>query len=142
MVGFTWMLEFKCGNFHHTLTTIQSKDSCTDPAKVKKTSPAPVPGVFRSKLRLIGRTFMTKMRVWVGLILAFQMQLWGAALPPEYDQLKKQAEQEYASGSFARAHEAYEKADKIDLPSAEKRWVTFRLADTQWRAQAQTQTSD
>ena len=30
----------------------------------------------------------------------------------------------------------------MDLPAGEARWVSFRLADTQWRAQAATRTSD
>ncbi|MDB6068427.1 MAG: Large extracellular alpha-helical protein [Pedosphaera sp.] len=65
-----------------------------------------------------------------------------AALPPEYDQLKTDAEKLYAQGSFAKAHEAYEKAKPMDLPAAEMRWVDFRLADTLWRSEASTQTAD
>jgi uncharacterized protein YfaS (alpha-2-macroglobulin family) len=65
-----------------------------------------------------------------------------AALPPDYEKLKIDAERLYSERSFALAHEAYAKTAAIELPPAEKRWVEFRLADTQWRAQAATQTAD
>src|SRR5207248_6646940 len=64
------------------------------------------------------------------------------AVPPEYQSLKKEAEKLFADGSFARAHEAYQKAEAMELPAEEKRWVEFRLADTQWRSQATTETAD
>ncbi|MDA2926676.1 MG2 domain-containing protein, partial [Acidobacteria bacterium AH-259-G07] len=69
--------------------------------------------------------------------------LSSAQLPgADYEGLKEQAERLYAEGSYRRAHELYVKADELDLPEAEARWVDFRLTDTQWRAQAATQTSD
>ncbi len=74
---------------------------------------------------------------WVGF--AFQMP---GALPPEYEKLKTDAEKLYSERSFALTHEAYQKAASMQLPAEEKRWVEFRLADTQWRAQASTQTAD
>ena len=61
---------------------------------------------------------------------------------PAYEELKEQAEQLYAEGSYRRAHELYVQAKELALPASEALWVTFRLADTQWRAQAATQTSD
>src|SRR5215510_12818490 len=60
----------------------------------------------------------------------------------DYAQLKSQAEKFYAEGSYARAHEIYEKAKGMKLSAEETRWVNFRLADTAWRSQAATQTSD
>jgi uncharacterized protein YfaS (alpha-2-macroglobulin family) len=60
----------------------------------------------------------------------------------DYAQLKAAAEKSYESGSYARANEAYAKVDKQGLPPAEVRWVDFRLADTLWRAEAATETSD
>src|SRR5437868_10439493 len=65
-----------------------------------------------------------------------------AALPQEYEQLKTDAENLYTQRSFALANQAYQKAEAMDLPAVEKRWVEFRLADTQWRSQAATQTAD
>jgi alpha-2-macroglobulin len=65
-----------------------------------------------------------------------------AAGPPAYEAAKADAEKLFADKSFARAHEAYEAIDPTNLPAAEQRWVEFRRADTQWRAQAATQTSD
>ncbi len=65
-----------------------------------------------------------------------------AALPPEYETLKAEAEKFYTDKSFARAGEVYARAIVTNLPAVEARWVGFRLADTQWRAQAATQTAD
>jgi uncharacterized protein YfaS (alpha-2-macroglobulin family) len=77
------------------------------------------------------------------LVLAAMLALTvPAAVPPEYETLKTEAEKLFADGSFARAREAYQRAEGMDLPPAEKRWVEFRLADTQWRSQAATQTAD
>ncbi len=64
------------------------------------------------------------------------------AQQPDYPELKASAEKLYADGSFAQAHDAYEKAKALELPPAEKRWVDFRLADTLWRSQAATQNAD
>lgn len=61
---------------------------------------------------------------------------------PDYSTLKTQAEQLYASGSYAKAHELYKKVDKTPLGTADVRWVEFRIADTQWRSQAATETAD
>src|SRR5437867_8589695 len=65
-----------------------------------------------------------------------------AAPSPEYEKLKSDAEKLYSDRSFSLAHEAYQKAQGLDLPAEEKRWVQFRLADTQWRAQAATENAD
>jgi hypothetical protein len=64
------------------------------------------------------------------------------ALRTDYDRLKAEAEKLYAEASWSLAHELYQKADRQNLPPAESRWVDFRLADTLWRSQAATQTSD
>ncbi|HEX8409120.1 MAG TPA: alpha-2-macroglobulin family protein, partial [Thermoanaerobaculia bacterium] len=53
--------------------------------------------------------------------------------PSAYTTLKANAEREYAEKSFRRARELYEQAAKLDLPADERRWVTFRLADTTLR---------
>ncbi len=60
----------------------------------------------------------------------------------DYAQLKSDAEAQYSQGSFARAREIYARIDQSKLPAQEQRWVAFRLADTQWRAQAATATAD
>jgi alpha-2-macroglobulin len=76
-------------------------------------------------------------------IVAFTFLLFNAvAQQPEYAQLKSEAEAQYAQGSYARANELYNRVDKSKLNQIEARWVEFRLADTSWRAQAATQTSD
>src|SRR5215213_8266250 len=76
-------------------------------------------------------------------ISAFAFLLFNAvAQQPDYSQLKNDAEAQYAQGSYARAHELYSKVDKSKLNPPDARWVEFRLADTSWRAQAATETSD
>jgi alpha-2-macroglobulin len=77
-------------------------------------------------------------------ITAFSLLLLQAAItqPPDYSQLKSDAEAAYAQGSYARANEIYARVDQTKLAAAEARWVNFRLADTSWRAQAATETSD
>jgi uncharacterized protein YfaS (alpha-2-macroglobulin family) len=65
-----------------------------------------------------------------------------AALPPAYETIKSDAEKAFAERSFSIARDQYQKAVGMDLPASEKRWVEFRLADTQWRAQAGTETAD
>src|SRR5258707_777061 len=80
----------------------------------------------------------------LGLMLSvsdFRSQVVSAQ-QPDYPQVKAKAEQEYAAGSYARAYDIYARVSKTGLPLAEARWVDFRLADTAWRAQAGSQTSD
>ena len=64
------------------------------------------------------------------------------AQQPDYSQLRTEAEAQYAQGSYARANEIYARVDKGKLSAPDVRWVEFRLADTSWRAQAATATSD
>ena len=76
-------------------------------------------------------------------ICAFAFLLFNAvAQQSDYSQLRNEAEAQYAQGSYARANELYAKVDKSKLSQVEQRWVEFRLADTSWRSQAATQTSD
>src|SRR6266850_412399 len=65
-----------------------------------------------------------------------------SAAPADFEKLKADAEKQYADSSYALAHETYAGAQLADLPPPDKRWVEFRLADTQWRSQAATQTAD
>jgi uncharacterized protein YfaS (alpha-2-macroglobulin family) len=70
------------------------------------------------------------------------------AVPPQgggtraYDSIRAEAERDYEEKSFARAHALYEEAARLQLPDDEKRWVTFRLADTAWRADASAPDGD
>jgi uncharacterized protein YfaS (alpha-2-macroglobulin family) len=61
---------------------------------------------------------------------------------PDYDRLKAEAEKFYNEKSYARALELYEKAGAMKLSPAEARWVEFRRADTLWRAEAASNSSD
>ncbi len=60
----------------------------------------------------------------------------------DYDKLKSEAEHLYADASYGKAREVYLKARALELSKTESRWVDFRLADTEWRSQAATHTSD
>ncbi|MCU1244166.1 MAG: Large extracellular alpha-helical protein [Acidobacteria bacterium] len=65
----------------------------------------------------------------------------GAATSPTssaagYESLKRQAEGAYEEKSYQRAHDFYEQVAKLELAAADRRWVTFRLADTAWRVDA------
>lgn len=68
-----------------------------------------------------------------------------SAVPPqpsEYATLKAEAESSYAEKSFSRAHEIYERAAKLNVDAAERRWIEFRLADTRLRADAASPNPD
>jgi alpha-2-macroglobulin len=75
-------------------------------------------------------------------LFGFLYLLPSTAQQNDYAKLKSDAEQLYASGSYARANDVYSKLDKSGLSPAEARWVEFRIADTSWRAPAATETSD
>lgn len=60
----------------------------------------------------------------------------------DYASLKSEAEKFYAAGSYGKAHELYIRADALELPAADARWVDFRVADTLWRADAATENPD
>src|SRR5882762_3665746 len=87
------------------------------------------------------------MRTLTAFTLLILLALGGLAFqqaqtsPQSYDQLRTQAEKHFEDQSFSLARELYLKAVALDAPPAEKRWASFRLADTLWRAQA-AQTSD
>ena len=88
------------------------------------------------------------MRTLTAFTLLILLALGGLAFqqaqtsPQSYDQLRTQAEKHFEEQSFSLARELYLKAATSDVTPAEKRWARFRLADTLWRAQAASQTSD
>ena len=73
-------------------------------------------------------------------LLLFCSSVW--AQQPDYNRLKADAEKFYSEKSYAKAYELYQQAEGLKLPAAEVRWVSFRLGDTQWRAEAASNTSD
>src|ERR1044071_3123936 len=75
-------------------------------------------------------------------LLALAYFLPSSTPQTDYAKVRNEAEQLYVAGSYARAHELYATVDKSRLERPDVRWVEFRLADTTWRAQAQTQTAD
>ena len=83
------------------------------------------------------------MKIIFTLFLFTVISLVASSAPqPAYTKLKADAERFYGEGSYGLARDLYEKADAMELPPAEARWVDFRLADTTWRAQAATETAD
>jgi len=60
----------------------------------------------------------------------------------DFGNTRTAAEKAYAEGSYARAHELYARIDRSKLNIQDRRWVEFRLADSSWRSEAATQTSD
>lgn len=53
----------------------------------------------------------------------------------DYSELRREAERLFAEGSYAQARDAFQRIETNALPAADQRWVAFRLADSQWRAQ-------
>ncbi|HVT02538.1 MAG TPA: alpha-2-macroglobulin family protein [Thermoanaerobaculia bacterium] len=66
----------------------------------------------------------------VALAVSFTLAAPDATRAPD----RAAAEKAYAEKSFSMAHDLYARIDPSRLSVAEKRWVTFRLADTAWRA--------
>jgi len=84
-------------------------------------------------------------KIAVGSLVALFLLTIAAAqpqAPSSYAKLKADAEREYAEKSFRRAHDLYEQAAKLEVPPGEKRWVAFRLADTEIRSQMAAQDRD
>ncbi len=83
------------------------------------------------------------MKTIIFSVAVFAFLLFNAAAQQnDYSQLKAAAETEYSQKSYARANDLYARVDKSKLSAVELRWVEFRLADTSWRAQAASATSD
>jgi alpha-2-macroglobulin len=82
------------------------------------------------------------MKTITSIVVFALVLLNGYMQTPDYPSLRTDAETAYTQGSYARANEIYAKVDKSKLAPAEVRWVEFRLADTSWRSQAATETSD
>src|SRR5687768_2149031 len=83
------------------------------------------------------------MKTIIFSVAVFAFLLFNAvAQQSDYSQIKAAAEKEYSQRSYARAHEIYATVDKSKLTASELRWVVFRVADTSWRSQSATQTSD
>lgn len=73
----------------------------------------------------------------IGLLVLTTLLMQAA----DFSALRTAAEAAYAEGSFARAYELYRTAP-TNLPSADSRWVAFRLPDSRWRAQAENLRND
>src|SRR4051794_13692303 len=59
-----------------------------------------------------------------------------------FEKMKLNADKLYDQKSYAMAHDIYVKMAEMKPPAPEARWLKFRIADTAWRAQASTATSD
>ena len=83
-----------------------------------------------------------KKRVLVLILLAAVAHGTTSSSEAGYEQLKALAEQSYTEGSYRRAHQLYIEVRELDLSPQQIRWVEFRIADSQWRAEAATETID
>lgn len=83
---------------------------------------------------------MTKFLFLISLLFIFFMTTYSQT--NDYERLKSEAERFYEEKSYSRANEIYQKALQLKLSDKDNRWVKFRLADTLWRSQASTNTSD
>ena len=104
---------------------------------------------WRAPLRTLRLILSTGLLLAAIALLAFvfqisnsRSQVVSAQQQPSYAQQKSQAEKLFVDGSYARAHDVYAQISKAGLAPEDIRWVDFRLADTEWRAQAATETSD
>ncbi|HEY3285425.1 MAG TPA: MG2 domain-containing protein, partial [Armatimonadota bacterium] len=92
-------------------------------------------------------TGFTRLGLLAALLLAVAIMAAVPLLPlraqqERYDSLRAEAEKRFQEGSFALSRDLYLEAGKLQLNEDARRWVDFRLADTLWRSQAATQTSD
>ncbi|HYC59171.1 MAG TPA: MG2 domain-containing protein [Thermoanaerobaculia bacterium] len=89
---------------------------------------------------------MRKISLLIFVALVTLLAAAGAVPPQEgpraYDAMRVEAEKHYAEKSFARANAIYAEAARLQLSEDEKRWVTFRIADTAWRADAAAPDND
>lgn len=60
----------------------------------------------------------------------------------DYGSVKAKAEALVAEGSYAKANRLYKTIKTSEVSPADARWVAFRLADTSWRAFAQSHSYD
>jgi uncharacterized protein YfaS (alpha-2-macroglobulin family) len=87
------------------------------------------------------KTLFASLFMVLGLLCVFALTRTQAQ-QSDYDKLKAEAEKFYSDASFSKANELYQQAKALNPSGKEERWVAFRLADTEWRAQAATQTAD
>lgn len=60
----------------------------------------------------------------------------------DWAEIRQRAERLYAEKSYQLAHEAYAEATTLELGSADRRFLLFRLADTDWRSAASSDNPD
>src|SRR5262249_7496054 len=75
-------------------------------------------------------------------LLAATALLAPQTIPPDWREIRPRAEKLYAEGSCELAHKVYAEASGLSLPPEDARWLAFRLADTDWRSAAATDTPD
>jgi uncharacterized protein YfaS (alpha-2-macroglobulin family) len=75
-------------------------------------------------------------------LLAALAALAPRTAPPDWKEIRGRAERLYAEGSYELAHRAYDEASTLELAPEDRRWLLFRLADTDWRSAAATDNPD
>ena len=79
---------------------------------------------------------------WSWALLAAALLAPELAPAADFEQARTEGERFFAEGSFSRAREVYQGVETNGLSRADLRWLQFRLADTQWRAEASTNNRD
>jgi uncharacterized protein YfaS (alpha-2-macroglobulin family) len=62
--------------------------------------------------------------------------------PADWKEIRARAEKLVAQGSYELAHKAYDEATTLELAPEDRRWLLFRLADTDWRSAASSDNPD
>jgi uncharacterized protein YfaS (alpha-2-macroglobulin family) len=76
------------------------------------------------------------------LLAALALAAPRTAHPADWKEIRARAEKLYAEKSFQLAHEAYAEATTLELGEGDKRFLLFRLADTDWRSAASSENPD
>ena len=75
-------------------------------------------------------------------LLAALAALLPRTAPSDWKEIRARAEKLVAQGSYELAHRAYDEASTLELSPEDRRWLLFRLADTDWRSAASSENPD
>src|SRR5262245_53626260 len=76
------------------------------------------------------------------LFLLAALALLPRTLPSDWKEVRARAEKLRAEGSYELAHRAYDEASTLELSPEDRRYLLFRLADTDWRSAASSDNPD
>ena len=91
------------------------------------------------------RSTFYKLLLLTGIFITALIQVLAQSdnLPaPAFAELKAKADNYYENKSYALALKIYEDISALPLSPEQQRWITYRRADSQWRAQEATRSPD